>query len=73
MKVKQWKVSDFGNGWTGPEIGEEVSKITSDGWNIHEIIQIPDQYRLSKRFDDVLLSDGDTVCVGIFTRVWFNR
>ena len=73
MKVKQWKVSDFGSGWTGPEIGEEVSKITSDGWNVHEIIQMPDDYRLSKRFDDVLLRDGDTVGVGIFTRVWFNR
>ena len=73
MKTKQWKVIDFGSLWTGPEIGEEVSKLSANGWEVHQIQHVQGDFTLNKRFDDSTLIDGDSINVGIFTRVWFNK
>lgn len=74
MTKYAWKLKDYGSGWNASEISDDMNKLASDGWEVHQSMSIPEFYEVSRRLDLVSgLNDEDSVSMGSRMRVLFRK
>ena len=74
MTKHAWKLKDYGSGWDASEISDDMNKLASDGWEVHQSMSIPECYEVSRRPDPVSgLNDGDSVSMTSTMRVLFRK
>jgi hypothetical protein len=74
MTKHAWKLKDYGFGWEVSEISDDMNKLVSDGWEVHQSMSIPEFYEVSRRLDLVSgLNDEDSVSMSSRMRVLFRK
>jgi hypothetical protein len=74
MTKHVWKLKDYGSGWSASEISDDMNKLASDGWEVHQSMSIPDRYEISI-FDDSVsgFNDGDSISMTSTMRLLFRK
>jgi hypothetical protein len=74
MTKHAWKFKDYGFGWGACGISDDMNKLVSDGWEVHQSMSIPEFYEVSRRLDLVSgLNDEDSVSMSSRMRVLFRK
>jgi hypothetical protein len=74
MTKHVWKLKDYGSGWSASEISDDMNKLASDGWEVHQSMSIPDRYEISI-FDNSVsgFNDGDSISMTSTMRLLFRK
>jgi hypothetical protein len=74
MTKHDWKLKDYGSGWSASEISDDMNKLASDGWEVHQSMSIPDRYEMSRMPSEVSgLNDGDSISMTSTMRLLFRK
>ena len=74
MTRSKWELKDYGFDCEASEISDDMNKLVSDGWEVHQSMSIPEFYEVSRRLDLVSgLNDEDSVSMGSRMQVLFRK
>ena len=74
MTRSKWELKDYGSSWDTSEISDDMNKLVSDGWELHQSMSIPEFYEVSRRLDLVSgLNYEDSVSMSSRMRVLFRK
>jgi hypothetical protein len=74
MTKHAWKLKDYGFDCEASEISDDMNKLVSDGWEVHQSMSIPEFYEVSRRLNLVSgLNYEDSVAMRSTLRVMLRR